>query len=43
MRDPIEVAVMVLMAVLAWAGAIVPALILFGVLVATLVDRAVTK
>ena len=43
MRDPIEVAVMVLMAILAWAGAYVPALILFGVLVATLVDRAVTK
>ena len=43
MRDPIEVAVMALMAVLAWAGAYVPALILFGVLVATVVDRAVTK
>lgn len=43
MRDPIEVAVMTLMAVQAWSGAYIPALILFGVLVATVVDRAVTK
>lgn len=43
MRDPIEVAVMGLMCVLALAGAVVPALILLGVLVATIVDRAVSK
>ncbi len=42
MRDPIEVAVMALMAVQAWSGAYVPALILFGALVATLVYRALT-
>lgn len=43
MRDPIEVSVIVLMAVLAWAGAYVPALILFGVAVAEGVNRAVSR
>ena len=41
-RDPIEVACMVLMGVLAWSGAVIPALMLFGMLVACIVDRAVS-
>lgn len=36
MRDPIEVAVICLMAVLAWAGAYVPALVVFGLIFANI-------
>ena len=43
LRDPLDLACLLLLGVLVAAGAIIPAIVLFAVIFANIVDRAVTK